>query len=264
MKKIISLTVTILLLMQFTACGRNDAVITSTTAPTWSPPPTATPPEYNTGLTYASTNTKTTYNGYTYELARIEQETDRRKTYTSILYRYTDAADKTELYHIEGNLVYGIFIGDALYYFSDGFLKKLNLNTITTEHVYTNTYADYMFQYDNYIFFPSRNQVIRYDLLSQQELSVITSARLDGYEKLTSDNVFVCNDELWIVVNDSHIGGSFYKANLDGSQLTHAGFTVSDYNDVKSVSEKFSWLTYNTQDGDIKKISLIDGTPVEE
>ena len=232
--------------------------------PAESPISTAIPTKYKTGLHFPKTNATTQYNGYTYEMYRIEEEINNRIHQNTFLYRYTDPNNKIELCHLGSGAVYGFFIDNKLYYFADGMFKKLDLDTILQEYIYTNNSANYFFKYDNYVFFPSNTSVARLDLISETSTKVITSQQLNNYERLNSENVFACNNTLWFVVSDSHIGGSFYKSNLDGSGLTYAGFTVSDYNELNSVNEYKSYIVYITKDNTEKKLSLIDGSEVTE
>ncbi len=213
----------------------------------------------NIGLKFPQSSLKKEYNGYTYELATITEEKQGSdgKTYDdykrTVIYRYQGAQEKQEWYSIIGGSTIlglmdnGYFI--CLYhgggYDEDEKLQMLNLETLIREDLYEDKIGG-MFQYNQYIMLMCGNEIIRYDLEEKTSKSII-NAKSMGNTPLDSDNVFGCNNKIWMVIEMNNGEYKIFSSDLDGNQLAYSGISISDFWGISSVSETNRTLTYRVK-----------------
>lgn len=249
MKKVIALIMAGILIISISACETNnntDETFATGTENSYYEEENGTSAHIHTGIVFPRHSASTEYNGYTYELVGGEKD-ENGKVKRSMVYRYKDDGAKEEWYDLRDYNVPGIFIDGELFYIKakddydrTGYLKKLNLETLMVEKLFTDYYVEGMFKYDNDIFLPCCSKIVSYNLSSGNVKTIVDSEDLDDYYRMYDSNVFACNDKLWIIA----VGNKVYKADLDGSNLAYAGFSIPSFFEISSVHEDSSELIY--------------------
>ena len=190
------------------------------------------------------------------------------KFYKSLLYRYTDGSNPEEIYDFShsGSPIRGVFIDNYLYYIQGAnaltgnsmSLKRINLETLIVDNIENdNSSIDDVFQYDNYVFLICSDRIIQYDVLTDKKETIISSHDLDGYRSFSGSNTVACNDKLWIIQKFTNQPNcKVFCSDLNGSNLTYAGFSIPDFSYITAISESMSEIKYLTSSKEEKTVSL--------
>lgn len=213
------------------------------------------------GLVFPQYSITAEHDGHTYELVNEENNSSSsssNKYAKTLIYRYTENGDKQPWHVLDGRPgVMGIFDnGKLIYLQSDGNydntvrLKSLDLQTLVTEELMVKDRIKGMFQYDNYIMLMCGRELIRYDLLQKTKKSIIYASSMGSDCYLDEDNVFACNNKLWIIAEQENAPEfKVFSSDLDGNNLSYSGISLSNFYNIVSVNEKESTFTYNENTG---------------